>query len=72
LLISDEMEDKRKMRKLNLSTKLMGGFLVMGLILFIGGFLGPLGISRLGGQLREASEEIPEDHPEGDAFFSDT
>lgn len=52
---SGEIEEIGKMMKLNLSTKLIGGFLVMGLILFMGGFLGPLGISRLGGQLKELS-----------------
>ena len=44
------------MAKLNLSTKLISGFMLMGLILLIGGFLGPYGISRLGGELKEVSE----------------
>ncbi|MBA3030627.1 MAG: hypothetical protein FP816_17695 [Desulfobacteraceae bacterium] len=44
------------MRKLNLSVKLIGGFLVMGLIVSLGGILGSLGISRMGDQLREVSE----------------
>ncbi len=44
------------MKKLSLSTKLIGGFLLMGLILLMGGLLGSLGISRLGGELKEVSE----------------
>jgi methyl-accepting chemotaxis protein len=44
------------MAKLNLSTKLISGFMLMGLILLIGGLLGPYGISRLGGELKEVSE----------------
>jgi methyl-accepting chemotaxis protein len=44
------------MRNLSLSTKLIGGFLFMGLILLIGGLLGPLGISRLGNELKAVSE----------------
>jgi methyl-accepting chemotaxis protein len=44
------------MSKLNLNTKLIGGFMLMGLILLIGGLLGPHGISRLGGELKEVSE----------------
>ena len=44
------------MGNMKLSTKLIGGFMVMGLILLIGGFWGPIGISRLGEQLKEVSE----------------
>jgi methyl-accepting chemotaxis protein len=44
------------MAQLNLSTKLIGGFMLMGVILLIGGLLGPYGISRLGGELKEVSE----------------
>ena len=44
------------MTKLNLSTKLIGGFMLMGLILLIGGLLGPYGISQLGGELKDVSE----------------
>ncbi len=44
------------MTKLNLSTKLIGGFMVMGLILLIGGLLGTYGISQLGGELKDVSE----------------
>ena len=43
------------MRRMNLNVKLIGGFVVMGLILSIGGFLGPLGISKLGEQLEGMS-----------------
>ena len=44
------------MAKLNLSTKLIGGFMLMGLILLIGALLGPHGISLLGDELKEVSE----------------
>ncbi len=44
------------MAKLNLSTKLIGGFMLMGFILLIGGLLGPYGISQLGDELKDVSE----------------
>ena len=43
------------MRKPNLTTQLVGAFIVMVLILIIGGFLGPHGISRLSNRLEELS-----------------
>ena len=44
------------MKNIKLSTKLIGGFIIMGLIILIGGLLGPLSISRLGGELKKVSE----------------
>lgn len=44
------------MGKIKLSNKLIGAFMIMGLIVLIGGLLGPLGISRLGSELRFVSE----------------
>lgn len=41
---------------LKLSTKLIGGFMVMGLMLLIGGLMGYIGISQMGGNLRTFSE----------------
>jgi methyl-accepting chemotaxis protein len=41
---------------LNLNTKLAGGFLLMGLILFLGGFVGLSGISRILNSFRTFSE----------------
>lgn len=42
--------------KSKLSTKLMGGFLVMGVLLLMGGFVGSSGISRMSENLRKFSE----------------
>jgi len=44
------------MRNLKLSTKLIGGFGLMGLILLVGGLVGSLGISQVDGRLRDISE----------------
>ncbi len=44
------------MLRLRLSAKLIGGFMVMGLLLLIGGFVGSLGISQVGDDLRSFSE----------------
>ena len=47
--------------KSKLSTKLMGGFLVMGVLLLMGGFVGSSGISRMSENLRKFSEiRLPE------------
>jgi len=43
-------------RNLKLSTKLFGGFTVMGLMLLIGGFVGSYGLSRMSNNLRTFSE----------------
>ncbi|MBW2560937.1 MAG: methyl-accepting chemotaxis protein [Deltaproteobacteria bacterium] len=44
------------MLKLKLSTKLIGGFMIMGLLLLVGGLVGFLGISQVDGRLRDVSE----------------
>ena len=44
------------MRTMRLNTKLIGAFMIMGLIILIGGLWGPIGISQLGGELREVTE----------------
>jgi len=44
------------MGNMKLSTKLIGGFMMMGLLILIGGLLGPIGISRLGSELKKVSE----------------
>ena len=44
------------MRKLKLGTRLIGGFMVMGLILLIGGLIGLLGISQVDGRFKDISE----------------
>jgi len=44
------------MRNLRLSTKLIGEFMVMGLVFLVGGLVGSLGISQVDGSLREISE----------------
>lgn len=41
---------------MRLSTKLIGTFMIMGSIILIGGSLGPIGISRLGDELKKVSE----------------
>ncbi|MBW2560938.1 MAG: MCP four helix bundle domain-containing protein [Deltaproteobacteria bacterium] len=44
------------LRNLNLSVKLIGGFMMIGLLLLIGGFVGSLGISHVSGDLKSFSE----------------
>ena len=44
------------MLRLRLSAKLIGGFMVMGLLLLIGGSVGSLGISQVSDDLRSFSE----------------
>src|SRR4030042_3705360 len=44
------------MRTMRLNTKLIGAFMIMGLIILIGGLLGPIGISQLGDELRVVAE----------------
>ncbi|MEW6187180.1 MAG: methyl-accepting chemotaxis protein [Thermodesulfobacteriota bacterium] len=49
-----------EMKKVKLSSKLIGGFLLMGLIIMIGGVWGPIGISRLSNPVKEVTEvQIP-------------
>ena len=51
---------------LKLSTKLISGFMVMGLMLLIGGFMGFIGISQMGRNLRTFSEiRLPAIHAIG-------
>ena len=42
--------------KLKMSTKLIGGFMIMGSLLLVGGLVGFLGISQVDGRLRDVSE----------------
>jgi len=44
------------MLKLKLSRKMIGGFMVMGVLLLIGGLIGSLGISQVSGDLKSFSE----------------
>ena len=44
------------MRELKLTTKLIGGFMVMGVMLLIGGLIGSYGISQMSINLRTFSE----------------
>lgn len=43
-------------RGIKLTTKLIGGFMVMGMLLLIGGLAGSYGISQMGNNLRTFSE----------------
>ena len=43
-------------RELKLTTKLIGGFMVMGVMLLIGGLIGSYGISQMSNNLRTFSE----------------
>jgi len=43
------------MGNIKLNTKLIGGFMMMGLLILIGGLLGSIGISRLGSELKKVS-----------------
>ena len=44
------------MSHMKLNTKLIGGFMIMGLLVLIGGLWGPMGISRLESELKKVSE----------------
>jgi methyl-accepting chemotaxis protein len=44
------------MSPMKLNTKLIGGFMIMGLLVLIGGLWGPIGISRLSSELKKVSE----------------
>jgi len=54
------------MLKMKLSARLIGGFMIMGLLLLIGGLVGFLGISQVDGRLRDISEvHVPGIHSIG-------